>query len=303
MKCCPLKAKDITKFLQSSRKDQSLPWIGLPQLNQYLFKKTEGSVKRILRKEGNYHSVFIEKGKIKALTIAHPHPMLGKKIWVAQYFGPSELYQPNQIINHLENQKILIQLNVMASDESLLKRIEKEGQSRVGVFLFGEVQKSLRKLRKKTAVTLLENQKLEYRMLQKSEFKEIIDLEYKSHQSEPSSVVHRFKKKDFLGFKRNFMDMCKDKTALGLFHKNKRIGHIMLRIDPKFPSTANISTIALLPQYKGRGLGLDLYRAGLELLHSRKVKFYFGYSNTHGVLKIAKVLDRRPISYSYESRP
>jgi hypothetical protein len=186
--------------------------------------------------------------------------------------------------------------------QSRLKRvIEDLGFRPVASYLMADCKTSLRRLEKILDQQEEPSSALTFRTkFMMKDFKQMMDLEFRSHRSEPNSVVHHFTRKKFDEFRPMFERIHRHGASCLVFHGKIRVGHLLMA--PMGGARAKcftVATICLHPRFQRQGLALWLYHSCLEQLVARRVSHYVGYSSSPGVLRNAGKMGRRVNGQTY----
>ncbi|MBF0298156.1 MAG: GNAT family N-acetyltransferase [Oligoflexia bacterium] len=285
--------EDITEgYRKITEKD--LPKIFIAKIKKVFTKKLYGNT--------NYNSYEILNSTLKKFVQAqlNLNPYTGKNRVLCNmfYFNKEEMTKSNikkelTQINNFYKFKYEITIPINTSNKKILKLMKEINAVEIGNNFVGNVDKGLEIL-KSTAKKLPEGFSIKL-MNYRRDIDKVLSVDKISQKREESSVATTYTAYHRDEMRKYFLQMCKSKSSFSLYYHNKIIGVAAILYNFKYKRVGHIGTIAIIPQYQGRGLSYNLYQTMLNDMKMRKVKMYTGHTTTHKVLKISKRLKRENI--------
>lgn len=259
-----------------------------------------------LKDSKNYLAYDVANGRVEKFVFAvfSDTPFeLDRIQLLCFYFSDQKLTKKNikeellKIHNFFRPKKLKVVVGCPASKAKLIRILKALSFLPNGSKLVGRVNKSYSCMSK---LSIPELDDFSYELMNyKNDIKEVMNLEYRAHRNEITSVVYRMPKKHWAFFEDYLKEICKKKLAYVLRHKKKIIGFISYDINNDLIDGAFIVSISIDPKYKGQGISKFLYKKMLEDLKNKKIKIFYGYSKTRQVLKLSQKLGRAPAYHAF----
>ena len=262
------------------------------ELRTQAYKKAQiQKIKTKLKDPKNYLAYGIENGVVTKLVLAHIHdnPLEGKgiKLLCFKIPGYGKVEVKKEIIklrDYFKKKSLFLFINATQDEPQLYRTLMSLRFCIIGRYFEGDLEKSLTQI-KKYPEYQIEN-------LEMSDFNEALRLELRAHRHEPTSVVHKIKKKNWNFFAEHVKTLVPKKQVFIIKERKKIIGLICYTKREGSKASVMVSSIAVHPQYKGLGISKALYVGLLRELKKRRISKYYGYSNTKQVIKSAKKMER-----------
>lgn len=287
--------------------DKILEWKFAPNERKKYFLKEQALIYQVeIRKPENYLCYEYSAGKITKLIFAQfsDTPFELDRIEIGCFYFDNEVLNKKNICNELvkvrdffKPKRLKVVIGARENQKKLLKILKTLSFTSNGIKLVAKTSDSLNFLQRTKLTQLNETMSIE-KFEYKKHLDDVLKIEYRAHNNEPSSVVYKFPKKHWGFFKDYLINISKDGTSFILKDKNKIIGFVGYEIKKNMPSGSIIVSISLLPKYKGQGLSKHLYLTLLKDMKKHRIDTYYGYTKTNQVLGFSKKLKRHPCFYS-----
>lgn len=259
-----------------------------------------------LKDSKNYLSYDVTNGRVEKFIFAifsdTPFELYRIQL-LCFYFSDQKLTKKNikdelsRVRDFFKPKKLKIVVGCPASKTKLIRILKKLDFTPNGSKLIGKVNKSYVSIKK---LSIPELNEFSYEQMNyKGDIQDVMNLEYRAHRNETTSVVYRMPKKHWAFFEDYLKEICKKKLAYVLRHKKKIIGFISYDINNDLIDGAFIVSISIDPKYKSLGISKYLYKKMLDDLKNKNIKVFYGYSKTKQVLKFSRKIAREPAYHSF----
>lgn len=251
--------------------------------NYLSFETSNNTLKKLVFAE--FSDTAFEFDRIKVGCFYFSQEKLNRKYVLEELIALRKFFLPR---------KLNISVNVPMGAKKTYLILHKLKFQQTGTMLVGDVKHSYEKALKFKLGDFEKEFQFRYFNFSRDS-KNILLLGYKAHKNEPTSIFYKLPQKEHASFLKSYLKtISQDKTGLILMHKGKDIGFVSYFVRQDCFSSGHIASISLDPKYKGQGLSRLMYKKILDLLHKRKLKQFFGYTNTKQVLKLSNELQRYP---------
>jgi hypothetical protein len=257
------------------------------------FKK---KIKKELENDEFYQSYSSVNGRVTKLILAKKNynPFEGQIVQCWSFFFDSKIYSPEMIEREVTEIRKFLKackrpLYNVDHDSSQIENLLKVGFQFKGSLLLGKVSDGLKGILKKN---LELNDGFVFDRASGKDISSLLKNEILAHKLEMTSVLS-YSKSAINEMKILMKEMIQDNALFVIREGRKPIAHIGNFYQDK---KGHIAVICVAPEYQGQGLAYLLYESSLRDMKKRKCVYYTGFSGTEKVLKMTKILKRKPVS-------
>lgn len=248
-----------------------------------------------------YQSYAVHRGQVQKLVTAMPSNDHGQKTTVVYPFflGSSTIdledvkKELNALRDWIGSDKRKLMVRVFANQQREAMIFKELGFKLEAQELVGKTETTIELLEKLTTKPLgtLSLEPMNY----ERDIDEVLELLKVSHDNDPSSI----RISQIEGLKGYFKAWCETKTSIVAKNDMRIIGLVGIGVKQLRPDFALVGSIAVHPDYQGRGLSRHLYLAGLREALKHGATEYYGYSTTTKVLASIETMGRKVRSFTY----